>query len=104
MANRLSIGEIDYLRQQISRCWSPPVGVLDASGLIVKLDLELSPDGSLVRPPIVANTSSDPVFTIAAEAAVRAVVQCQPYSLPLEKFDVWRRMIVNFDPREMMGG
>ncbi len=104
LANRLSMSEIDYLRQQISRCWNPPVGVLDAAGLVVKLDLELTPDGSLTRPPIVANTSFDPIFTIASEAAKRAVVQCQPYVLPPEKYDTWRRMIVNFDPREMLGG
>ncbi|MCB1478955.1 MAG: cell envelope biogenesis protein TolA [Tepidamorphaceae bacterium] len=104
LANRLSMSDIDYLRQQMSRCWSPPVGVLDAVGLVVKLDLELNLDGSLARDPIVANSSGAPIFTIAAEAARRAVIQCQPYSLPPEKFDVWRRMIVNFDPREMMGG
>jgi len=103
-ANRLSVSDIDYLRQQISRCWSPPVGVLDAVGLIVKLDLELNLDGSLARAPIVPNSSGEPIFTIASEAAARAVVQCQPYTLPPEKFDVWRRMIVNFDPREMAGG
>ena len=103
-AVRLSMSEIDYLRQQISRCWSPPIGVLDAVGLVVKLDVELAPDGALVRPPIVANTSSDPIFTIASEAAARAVVQCQPYSLPADKYDAWKHMIVNFDPREMAGG
>lgn len=104
LASRLSISEVDYLRQQISRCWNPPIGVLDAVGLIVKLDMQLAPDGSLMRPPEIANFDGAPIFTIAAEAAKRAVVQCQPYQLPPEKYEVWQRMIVNFDPREMLGG
>ena len=40
---------------------------------------------------------------VAADSAVRAVYQCQPYELPSEKYAVWRDMILNFDPRQMYG-
>lgn len=102
--DRLSIGEIDALRRQISRCWNPPVGVIEAERLTVRIGLELNQDGSLAAPPRVLDRSSDPVFTIAAEAATRAVARCQPYSLPADKFHVWREINVNFDPREILGG
>jgi hypothetical protein len=32
---------------------------------------------------------------------VRAVYQCQPYTLPSDKYALWRDMILNFDPSDM---
>ena len=105
LGNRLTISEIDALRQQISRCWNPPVGVREAEGLVVRINMELGPDGFVYGTPRVMNSSFDPNFQIAAESAIRAVSQCQPYTmLPVEKYDVWKNMILNFDPREMLGG
>jgi hypothetical protein len=101
---RLSMSEIDALRRQIAQCWNPPVGVLEAGRLVVRIGLELNQDGSLSGPPHVLSSSSDPVFNVAAEAAMRAVNRCQPYSLPAEKYDVWRQIHVNFDPSELLGG
>ena len=43
------------------------------------------------------------MISAAADSAVRAVYQCQPYELPAEKYAVWRDMILNFDPRQMYG-
>ena len=37
----------------------------------------------------------------AADSAVRAVYQCQPYTLPSDKYALWRDMILNFDPSDM---
>lgn len=105
LGNNLTISEIDALRQQISRCWNPPVGVREAEGLVVRINMELGPDGFVFGTPRVMNSSFDPNFQIAAESAIRAVSQCQPYTmLPIEKYDVWKNMILNFDPREMLGG
>ncbi|MEO1198649.1 MAG: cell envelope integrity protein TolA [Pseudomonadota bacterium] len=105
LGSRLTVNEIDALRQQISRCWNPPVGVQEAQNLVVRLNLELAPDGFLYGTPQVMNSSFDNTFQIASEAAVRAVIQCQPYTmLPVEKYDVWRNMILNFDPRQMLAG
>jgi hypothetical protein len=35
---------------------------------------------------------------------MRAVMQCQPYRMPAEKYDQWRDMLLTFDPRQMYGG
>jgi outer membrane biosynthesis protein TonB len=101
---RMSASEIDYFRQQISRCWTPPVGGLGGEEIVVKLHIELKQDGTLVRAPELANSSSSPFFTAAADAAMRAVFQCQPYTMPAEKFSLWHDMLLNFDPRRMYGG
>lgn len=100
----LSISEIDALRRQIAQCWNPPIGVLDAGRMIVKLDIAFNPDGTLQRDPQLVNPSGQQIFMIAAEAAKRAVISCQPYNLPVEKYDLWQQVLVNFDPRDMLGG
>jgi outer membrane biosynthesis protein TonB len=99
----MSVNEIDALRAKIAQCWSPPPGGLGADAIIVKIRLQLNEDGSLVGYPSVANSGGSPFFEAAADSAVRAVFQCQPYTLPDGKYAVWRDMILNFDPRQMYG-
>jgi hypothetical protein len=101
---RMSLSELDALRAQISPCWSPPIGVQGAADLAVQLRLALDPDGTLTRPPDILTSGSGLAFLAAADAARRAVLRCQPYELPAEKYDAWRDIKVNFDPREMLGG
>jgi hypothetical protein len=47
------------------------------------------------------NPQSSPFFIAAADSAKRAVIQCQPYSLPAEKYAAWQDVILNFDPKDM---
>jgi len=100
----MTFNEIDALRAKISQCWNPPVGGLGADAIKVKLRMQLRQDGSLSREPQVVNRAGSPYFQAAADAAVRAVMLCQPYQLPARKYAAWRDMILNFDPREMFGG
>lgn len=101
----MSYNELDALRSRISQCWNPPVGGLGAEAIRVRLRLQLSQDGTLTTTPQVVNTMASPFFQAAADAAVRAVMLCQPYrELPARKYALWRDMILNFDPREMFGG
>jgi hypothetical protein len=99
----MSVNEIDALRARIAQCWSPPPGGLGADDIVVKIRLKLNEDGTLVGYPSIANSGSSPFFQAAADSAVRAVFQCQPYTLPADKYAVWRDMILNFDPRQMYG-
>jgi outer membrane biosynthesis protein TonB len=100
----MSANEIDALRGRIADCWSPPPGGLGADEIVVKLRLRLNQDGTLIGYPTVTNSSSSPFFQAAADSAVRAVYQCQPYQLPIAKYALWRDMILNFDPSEMYRG
>ena len=97
----MSVNEIDALRARIADCWTPPPGGLGADQIVVKLRLKLKEDGTLVGYPTVANSGSSPFFQAAADSAVRAVYECQPYELPKAKYALWRDMILNFDPSDM---
>ncbi|MGA8155092.1 MAG: hypothetical protein WB822_02545 [Rhodoplanes sp.] len=103
-AATLSQSEIDALRAQIQACWNPPAGVVDAKELIVRIRLQLREDGSLSANPTLLNHGSHPIFQIAAESAMRAIKRCQPYTLPIAKYAVWRDVEVTFDPRDMFRG
>lgn len=103
-AATLTQTEIDALRAQIQACWNPPAGTLDAKDLIVVVRLQLREDGSLSADPMLMNRGSHPIFRIAAESAMRAIKRCQPYKLPLSKYQVWRDVEVTFDPRDMFRG
>lgn len=101
----LSANEIDALRAKIQACWNPPAGVADAKELIVTVRIMLKQDGSLAAEPAILNRSSNPLFQIAAESALRAIRRCAPYDkLPIAKYDVWKDVEVNFDPRDMFRG
>jgi outer membrane biosynthesis protein TonB len=97
----MSVNEIDVLRARIAQCWNPPPGGLGAEEILVRIRLKLNEDGTLVGYPSVTNHGGSPFFQAAADSAVRAVIQCQPYALPSEKYALWRDMILNFDPSDM---
>jgi colicin import membrane protein len=103
-AAALSQSEIDALRAQIQACWNPPAGAMDARDIVVRVRLNLNQDGSVAAVPRVTNTGANSLFQIAAESAVRAIQRCQPYRLPIAKYEVWRDVEVTFDPREMYRG
>ena len=101
----LTISELDFMRQQISACWSPPVGATNAADLRVTMMIWLNRDGSLSRAPQVkgSNFVLSPYQQAAQEAALRAVRRCAPYRLPVEKYASWREIELNFDPSQMFG-
>lgn len=101
---RMSQSELDALRSQVAMCWNPPVGAVGAEELKVKVRFNLSQSGEVSGGPEVMNSNGNPAFRAAASSAVRAVMRCQPYSLPVAKYDTWQEVIINFDPREMLGG
>ncbi|HEY7766308.1 MAG TPA: cell envelope integrity protein TolA [Aestuariivirgaceae bacterium] len=102
---RLSANEIDWLRQRLRECWNPPVGVMEAHGLQVHVQIELDQSGAVLGQPAVVNHSMHPLFDVAASSAVRAVLRCQPFDrLPIAKYESWRNIIFNFDPMEMFSG
>jgi outer membrane biosynthesis protein TonB len=102
---KLSANEIDWLKQRLRECWNPPAGVMEAQGLEVLVQIELDQSGAVLGQPAVVNQSMHPLFDVAASSAVRAVMRCQPFDrLPIAKFESWRSIIFNFDPREMFSG
>ncbi|MEJ0061391.1 MAG: cell envelope integrity protein TolA [Terricaulis sp.] len=80
------------------RCWRMPSDLPDPERLVVTVEWELDRNGSLRGQPRVTsprNYNFDPPMRTAAENALRAVRQCDPYPFPNdpivgEHYDLWR--------------
>ncbi len=105
VSENLSISEQDALRRQIEQCWNPPVGARDAQNLIVEIHIDVNPDRTVQHAEVVDQSRmNDPYFRAAAESALRAVYNphCSPLLLPADKYEQWKVIEFNFDPRDML--
>ena len=101
----LTLSEIDALRTQVERCWIVQAGTRYGEELVVTLRVFLNPDGSLRSEPKIvdeARFAADPDFPAAAESAIRAVLKCEPFKMPVAKYHRWREIELTFDPRGML--
>lgn len=104
-APQLTMNEIDALRARIQQCWNPPAGQADAKELTVLVRIQFNQDGSLATEPRITSRVSPGYQQVAAESAVRAIRRCAPYSfMPAAKYEAWKDIEVNFDPRELFRG
>ncbi len=102
----LTVSEIDAIRAQLKPCWSPPAGAPNAEDLIVVLRVRFNPDGTVNGVPQVLSSlraQADQYMRAAADRAIRAVLQCQPFQLPAERYRQWRLIELEFDPRFLLG-
>jgi hypothetical protein len=100
--NLMTADLVDALKSQIYRCWSPPTGAPNANDLVVDFALNLNPDGTVGRLQLLTLNGNN-YTRAAAEAASRAIYQCQPYRLPQNRYEDWKEITrMRFDPRQMM--
>jgi len=102
----MTITLTQLMKREVEACWSFPAGAVQPESLDVYIIVYLRADGTLAQPPQIENESrmSEPYFRAAAESAIRAINQCQPYQLPQDQYDVWKQGFrLNFDPSKMIG-
>ena len=104
----LSLSEEDALKAQIFGCWSIPLGLPYNENLLVRIKLQLKPDGSIVRSEILdharMNKPGQGFYKVLAESALRAIKLCQPLRVPSAGYERWKELQLNFDAREMLEG
>ena len=104
----LSLSEEDALKAQIFGCWSIPLGLPYNEDLLVRIKLQLKPDGSIIRSEIIdharMNKPGQGFYKVLAESALRAIKLCQPLRVPTTGYERWKDMQLNFDAREMLEG
>ena len=104
----LSLSEEDALKAQIFGCWSIPLGLPYNENLLVRIKLELKPDGSVVKSEILdharMNRPGQGFYKVLAESALRAIKLCQPLRVPTTGYERWKELQLNFDAREMLEG
>ena len=107
-ATGLSLSEEDALRAQIFGCWSIPLGLPYNENLLVRIKLQLNPDGTVLQSEILdharMNKPGQGFYKVLAESALRAVKFCQPLRVPTTGYERWKELQLNFDAREMLEG
>ena len=104
----LTLNEEDALKAQIFGCWSIPLGLPYDENLLVRIKLELNPDGTLIKSEILdharMNSPGQGFYKVLAESALRAVKLCQPLRVPTTGYERWKDLQLNFDANEMLKG
>ena len=104
----LSLSEEDALKAQIFGCWSIPLGLPLSDDLLVRIKLQLKPDGAIEKMEMLdhikMNTPGKEKFRTLADSVRRAVQLCNPLRVPTTGYERWKNMILNFDAREMLQG
>ena len=104
----LSLSEEDALKAQIFGCWSIPLGLPYNENLLVRIKLELNPDGTVSQSEILdharMNKPGQGFYKVLAESALRAIKLCQPLRVPTTGYERWKELQLNFNPTEMLKG
>lgn len=100
----VTASEVEGVRQKIRPCWNFISGVKGQENLVVSLVVQMNQDGTPVKAELkdTGRYNNDPAFRAAADAAHRAIMnpRCQPWPLSPEKYNSWRNITFNFDPRD----
>ena len=102
-SNQLSLSEIDAFKNHLRKCWIAPPGT--PKRIKVPITIHLKMDRTLAAPPEVEMRATDPYSRALIESTVRAIIQCQPYTMfSLPKYETWKDLPIDFDPFDMFGG
>jgi hypothetical protein len=107
LSTAMSASLADMLRSQIRPCWHPIIGAPNPEEQVVRFDLVLNRDGTVASFEWL-NVNYSPYAKAAADAASRAVMECQyqggrqGYRMPANAWPQWRQFRpMTFDPRQM---
>ena len=101
---RLTAREEDLLKNVIQsaldQCWNKPAVGGGEPVPVITLKWRMKQDGSVDGIPRVVDRIASPLAQAAADAAVRAVVKCERFALPPDKYAAWREITWEFDPNK----
>jgi colicin import membrane protein len=102
---KISASEIAMIAQVIRSCvaskWNVLSGGVSARETLVRIRLQFNPDGTLNKAPEIMNPQGSSYFVAISESALRAVQDCEPFNLPAPRYEVWRDIVINFQPKDM---
>jgi hypothetical protein len=76
-------------QSQVQRCWKKPHGK-GSSPPEAAFSIRLNADGTLQGSPVPEKSPTSPFGRAYQDSALRAIIGCQPYSLPAAHFDEWK--------------
>jgi hypothetical protein len=86
-------------RSQVERCWKRPYSATGPQKVEAVISLKLRRDGTIEGTPVPMPGGSGLYFRTYQEAALKAIMECQPYQLPAANFDEWKYFETAFNER-----
>ena len=78
----------------------------EAKDLSVEIRVQMRRDMTVDKASVLdrGRYNRDSAFRAAADSALRALrnPRCSPLKLPPEKYQQWKTIVINFDPRNML--
>jgi outer membrane biosynthesis protein TonB len=87
-------------QNQVERCWNKPVGGLESQNPEAAFTIRLKRDGMLESSPVPEGTPATSYLRAFQESALRAIIACQPYNLPVAQFEEWKFFTPVFTDRD----
>jgi len=85
---------------QMRECWGTLEDLPEPERLTVTVRVQLNTDGSLRDDVELVNPRRAPIgdryMSVAIDRALRAVRTCQPYRLPVDDYEDWEELVLNF--------
>lgn len=104
LGDELSTSERDAIASQIQQCWIVDVGMRGIEDIVVALNVQYNPDGSVYRidyaDPL--TIMADQRYQVLAERARAAVQECSPIRVT-SNYNSWKSITFRFNPRGMLG-
>lgn len=98
-------GVIAAFRAQLKTCSTLPAEIATGDKVVIVIRAQFSPDGRLAATPILIEASASAKGPLLMQAAIAALQACQPYaSLPVDKYQEWKLLDLNFTPQDFRRG
>jgi outer membrane biosynthesis protein TonB len=93
----------DLIGSMIEQCWKFESGGRDLSQVIIRVRMNLGPDGAVVQRQLVGVKGAEGLDASVKEQLVRSTLRaiefCSPYDkLPANQHRIWKEVTVNFSP------
>ncbi len=105
ISNKLTLSELDALRQQLRHAWYIPVGVA-AEAITVEVRVEIGPDARVKKITVLNEEegSKKRFFQAAVDSVKQALLspECTPLKLPKDRYDEWKISTFTFNPKGIL--
>ncbi|MDC0349375.1 hypothetical protein OAN21_03105, partial [Alphaproteobacteria bacterium] len=103
ISSKISLSELDKLRQQLQQCWLVPPNVMEDKDLIVETAIDVDIHGMVTSIKILNQREGQRFrsFKSAVQSVKQALKspECSPLKLPLDKHHQWKRCVLRFSPK-----
>jgi outer membrane biosynthesis protein TonB len=100
----ISSSVIGKFRSHLKTCSKLPASVAPTDHIMVKLRVQMTPDGRLASPPQVGGGSANMKAFDLVKSAIDALQACQPYTmLPADRYGEWRVLDLTLTPQDFSG-